>query len=108
MREKKLKTDAPTKDAVAAEAMADTENSVPMLSIVPASSIVVSMLWFACSTEQRICQSTGLGTVQWKPPKRGNTCEKPRVPFKQTCNWRSISDGALWWTDTAAHGWAVQ
>jgi hypothetical protein len=47
MREKKPKKEAPTKDAVAADAMADTENRVPMLNMVLASSMEVIMFWLA-------------------------------------------------------------
>lgn len=51
-REKKPNTEAPTNEAVAAEAMADTEKSVPMFIMVPARSIDDIMFWLACK-EQR-------------------------------------------------------
>ena len=38
-----------TKEAVAAEAMAETEKRVPMFIMVPASSMDVIMFWLACT-----------------------------------------------------------
>ncbi len=51
MREKKPKTEAPTKEAVAAEAMAETEKRVPIFIMVPASSMDVIMFWLACTQQ---------------------------------------------------------
>lgn len=56
-REKKPKTEAPTKDAVAADAMAETEKSVPMLSMVPASNMDVIILWLACAATAQTARS---------------------------------------------------
>lgn len=49
MREIRLKAEAPMKEAVAAEAMADTENSVPMFIMHVASIKELVIFWLACS-----------------------------------------------------------
>ena len=50
MREIRPKAEAPTKEAVAAEAMADTENRVPMFIMHVANIKELVIFWLACST----------------------------------------------------------
>ena len=49
MREIRPKAEAPTKEAVAAEAMADTENRVPMFIMHVASIKEFVIFWLACT-----------------------------------------------------------
>ena len=49
-RDTRPETVAAKKEAVAAEAMADTEKRVPMFMSVPVTSRLVSMLWLACAS----------------------------------------------------------
>ena len=50
MREIIPKAEAPTKEAVAAEAMADTENKVPMFIMHVANIKELVIFWLACNT----------------------------------------------------------
>ena len=52
MSEMRPNAEAPTKEAVAAEAMADTENRVPMFNMHVASISEFVIFWLAC-TERR-------------------------------------------------------
>ena len=56
MSETRPNAEAPTKEAVAAEAMADTENRVPMFSMHVASISEFVIFWLACT--ERMGQPT--------------------------------------------------
>ena len=58
-------SEAPTKEAVAAEAMADTLRSVPMFMSVPVISSDVSMLWLACAQQHKTHEHAMVAEDGW-------------------------------------------
>ena len=92
MREIRPKAEAPTKEAVAAEAIADTENKVPMFIMQVANIIELVIFWLACSDRHlnQLHQKDGLHTAwplpntaprltPWPMPATYHFCSKPHL-----------------------------